>query len=143
MAALALGAFVVTSAGLIAPPAAAAEPACSTNYKWASGSYNNKKTFLWVPAYPAGSGYGTLCTVSPGASGVEVRMIQDALVKCYGRSITVDGEFGPATKTALKYAQGVEDIGVDGYYGDKTRLNLKWPRRYSTNSVYTGTCMRM
>ncbi|WP_405956548.1 peptidoglycan-binding protein [Streptomyces phaeochromogenes] len=140
--ALMLSALAVAGAGITATatPAAAATPTCNSNFKWAHGNYNGRNTFLWLPAY---DGYATYCNMSPGASGVEVRMLQDALVKCYGRNITVDGEYGPATKAALEYAQRAEDIDDDGYYGRDTRESIKWPRRYSSNSAYTGTCIRI
>lgn len=136
-----LSTVALTGAGIVATatPAAAAVYDCNTNHKWVHGNYNGKQTFIWLPYYSPHK--VTNCYVSPGDSGVDVRMIQDALVKCYGRDIIVDGEFGSKTKEALQHAQRVEGADDDGYYGLETRDALKWPRRYSSNSAYTGTCI--
>ncbi|MFC8663033.1 MULTISPECIES: peptidoglycan-binding domain-containing protein [Streptomyces] len=75
-----------------------------------------------IPAYN-----GTMdCYMNQGADSAAVEALQTTLNECYGRSLTVDGIFGPATKTALEYAQGKADIGVDGKYGTETRRGLKW-----------------
>ncbi|MFE9439686.1 peptidoglycan-binding domain-containing protein [Streptomyces sp. NPDC006602] len=66
------------------------------------------------------------CYMNRGANSAAVKALQISLNKCYGRSLDVDGIFGPATKAALEYAQGKEGIGVDGEYGNESRSNLKW-----------------
>jgi len=68
------------------------------------------------------------CWMDYGSTGDGVRILQLALKSCYGRSITVDGQFGPDTRDALKYAQSQERITVDGLYGEEGFYNLKWPR---------------
>jgi peptidoglycan hydrolase-like protein with peptidoglycan-binding domain len=55
------------------------------------------------------------CDMQFNDSGNDVKALQDALNRCYGRSLSVDGKFGPNTQAALRYAQGVEGLGVDGY----------------------------
>ncbi|MFI6281349.1 peptidoglycan-binding protein [Streptomyces sp. NPDC050988] len=66
------------------------------------------------------------CYMNRGANSKAVEALQTSLNKCYGRSLDVDGDFGPATETALEYAQDKEDLGVDGKYGTESRKGLKW-----------------
>lgn len=68
------------------------------------------------------------CWMDYGSAGDGVEALQLALKSCYGQPITVDGEFGPATRDALKYAQRQEGITVDGQYGEQGFKNLKWAR---------------
>ncbi|GHA06551.1 hypothetical protein GCM10010303_15250 [Streptomyces purpurascens] len=66
------------------------------------------------------------CYMNRGANSAAVEALQISLNKCYGRSLDVDGDFGPATEAALKYAQGKEGLGVDGKYGKESREGLDW-----------------
>lgn len=77
-----------------------------------------------IPASTSSAGFN--CVLESGVNSQGVQALQENLNKCYGRSLVVDGAFGPATYNALMYAQGVAGIGVDGVYGTITRKNLKW-----------------
>lgn len=55
-----------------------------------------------------------------------VQALQRSLKYCYGRGIALDGDFGSATRSALRYAQGREGIAVDGVYGQQSHDNLRW-----------------
>lgn len=142
------GSAAVLFAGLgAAAPAAVAAPAsgsvtaqepqlaalayCTTWVKITKTS----TTYIRLP----GAGSSISCTMGEGATGLHVAALQNALKICYGRSITVDQEFGPATESALKYAQGQAGAGVDGIYGSESRDKLKWPR-FDNNGVHTGYC---
>jgi len=133
-----LGAVVALSAtvGLsvaAAAPASAALPYCTssvTKQKVIHGAYRSAKI-------PSRDG-SVACQMAQGANGKHVSALQTALTKCYGQRITVDGDFGPATKQALKNAQSTINkrlaaagsktrISVDGMYGSQTRTYLNWP----------------
>ncbi|WP_129803574.1 peptidoglycan-binding domain-containing protein [Streptomyces sp. F001] len=81
-----------------------------------------------VPVTPYNGVNNVRCWMDYGSTGNGVRILQLALQSCYGRSIAVDGDFGPATRDALKYAQRQEGITADGLYGEEGFKNLKWPR---------------
>lgn len=68
-----------------------------------------------------------------GSSGTAVRQLQQALVnKGYG--ISVDGAFGPATKSAVMSFQRSQGIEVDGVVGSVT-----WGRLFGSTSSVTVT----
>jgi putative peptidoglycan binding protein len=59
-------------------------------------------------------------TLKPGDSGAQVRELQRAL-KSLGYSVgTVDGQYGPATKTAVAAFQHTAGLTEDGVFGPKT-----------------------
>jgi peptidoglycan hydrolase-like protein with peptidoglycan-binding domain len=66
-----------------------------------------------VPALPA-------TTLKPGDTGTQVRALQRAL-KSLGYPVgKVDGQYGPATKTAVAAFQHAEALTADGVFGPKT-----------------------
>lgn len=73
------------------------------------------------PTTPANCKVGSVLTV--GATGADVRCLQTVL-RAAGRSITVDGEFGPATEGHVKAIQTARGLGVDGKAGPKTLASL-------------------
>ncbi|MBL8599243.1 MAG: DUF3380 domain-containing protein [Devosia sp.] len=58
-----------------------------------------------------------------GAKGAAVRELQALLVRA-GYQVKVDGDFGPATKKAVKAFQKANDIAVDGVVGPETQGKL-------------------
>ena len=59
-------------------------------------------------------------TLKPGDSGSQVRELQRAL-KSLGYPVgTVDGQYGPATKTAVAAFQHTAGLTEDGVFGPKT-----------------------
>ncbi|GGK67755.1 peptidoglycan-binding domain-containing protein [Streptomyces flaveus] len=114
---LGLGLGIATAA-----PAAAYAGWCNDGYA------SNVKTISSVTytAYLPGYNGNADCYMNPGAESKSVAMLQRSLNVCYGRSLDVDGIFGNATKNALIYAQGKENISADGGYGTQSRKNLKW-----------------
>ncbi|MFB6892917.1 N-acetylmuramoyl-L-alanine amidase [Kitasatospora sp. NPDC056327] len=65
---------------------------------------------------PAGPVWPVLAA---GASGEKVRTLQHLLVQ-RGASLTVDGSFGPATRSAVTAFQTAVNAGVDGVAGNQT-----------------------
>lgn len=59
-------------------------------------------------------------TLKPGDTGAQVRALQRAL-KALGYPVgTIDGQYGPATKTAVAAFQHAEGLTADGVFGPKT-----------------------
>ena len=63
-------------------------------------------------------------TLKYGMSGNDVRWLQEMLCK-HGHSLTVDGSFGFATKSAVQMFQKSKGLAVDGVVGPATIAALK------------------
>jgi peptidoglycan hydrolase-like protein with peptidoglycan-binding domain len=59
-------------------------------------------------------------TISPGATGDPVRRLQRALRRTPDPELVVDGNFGPATETAVRDFQQGEGLTADGIVGPLT-----------------------
>jgi hypothetical protein len=71
-------------------------------------------------ATPAVSRALPTTTLKPGDTGPQVRALQRAL-KALGYSVgTIDGQYGPATKTAVASFQHAAGLTEDGVFGPKT-----------------------
>src|ERR1700688_3836617 len=71
-------------------------------------------------ATPAVSRALPTTTLKPGDTGTQVRALQRAL-KALGYSVgTIDGQYGPATKTAVASFQHAAGLTEDGVFGPKT-----------------------
>ncbi|MEU2134641.1 peptidoglycan-binding protein [Streptomyces sp. NPDC018352] len=66
---------------------------------------------------------GLIVTVREGSSGDAVAAAQSALNK-YGYGLAVDGQFGPATASAVISFQSDKGLSVDGVIGPETWQNL-------------------
>jgi len=64
-----------------------------------------------------------IITTQQGSTGSTVEALQRQL-NAHGHSLTVDGDFGPATATAVKSFQSSKGIGVDGIAGPQTWQSL-------------------
>ncbi|HEU5226676.1 MAG TPA: peptidoglycan-binding protein [Ktedonobacteraceae bacterium] len=64
-----------------------------------------------------------IITTSQGNTGSAVQALQRQL-NAHGASLTVDGNFGPATTTAVKNYQSSHNLGVDGIAGLQTWSSL-------------------
>jgi peptidoglycan hydrolase-like protein with peptidoglycan-binding domain len=82
----------------------------------------------------------TLCstTLQQGDSGSCVTQLQQRLNQL-GGTLTVDGQFGPATKNAVLAFQGRSSIGFDGVVGPTTQSHLNNPGSVNLNRVSTTT----
>ncbi|MFL6074089.1 MAG: peptidoglycan-binding protein [Mycobacteriales bacterium] len=65
-------------------------------------------------------------TLQQGSSGSCVSELQTRLNQL-GAHLSVDGNFGPATRNAVEAFQGRSSIGVDGIVGPTTRSHLDSP----------------
>lgn len=64
-------------------------------------------------------------TLSPGATGQQVKLLQQALNQL-GYSVgTPDGNYGPATQSAVEKFQQANDLAVDGVVGEQTLAALR------------------
>lgn len=63
-----------------------------------------------------------------------VTVLQEAMKVCHGKDLTLTGEFGTATRNALRSIQSAANLEVDGVYGPDTRNEMKW----LTRNVATG-----
>jgi hypothetical protein len=70
-----------------------------------------------------GSAAGTDGMLRLGSKGARVRELQ-ALLNRAGARVKVDGDFGPATRDALKVFQLKAGLRADGVYGPKTEAAL-------------------
>ncbi|MEU6324183.1 peptidoglycan-binding domain-containing protein [Streptomyces sp. NPDC047009] len=75
---------------------------------------------LWLEV-PGTSSGSSSCYLAPGDYSDAVSALQFSMVRCYGKSIAVDGDFGPATRNALLSVQRTIGAAQDGVYGTETR----------------------
>ncbi|CRK56504.1 N-acetylmuramoyl-L-alanine amidase [Alloactinosynnema sp. L-07] len=61
----------------------------------------------------------------PGATGQEVRRLQRALTAALGRTVGVDGEYGPNTEQAVREYQTSRGLSADGNAGLQTWTALQ------------------
>jgi hypothetical protein len=138
MALVALMAASMAAVVIPASPAAArSTPECES-YAY---PYNQ---LGYMVAAPIGK-YGVLpCSLVWGDGGPGTGALQEALNDCYlapaRKTLLVeDGSFGAKTYEALRYAQGIAKVTVDGQFGPLTRAALKYPAL----TRGTSTCARL
>ncbi|GAA3477749.1 peptidoglycan-binding domain-containing protein [Streptomyces yanii] len=107
-----LGAGMVTGA-----PASAATPTCNG----VGDAWTGDAGPIKIPSYNSGSTQNLSCNMVKGNVSSAVRNLQTELNKCFGASLTIDGNFGTNTYNALKKAQAAAGTTADGIYGPNTR----------------------
>ncbi|MFJ5219247.1 peptidoglycan-binding protein [Streptomyces sp. NPDC088354] len=116
--ALPAAALVLAAGGVVAvgPTTAAAVsvPICTSDVE-ATGVSG---LWLEVPGTSSGS---SKCFLEQGDNSEAVRALQYSMNRCYGKSLSLDGDFGPATRTALLSVQKTIGAAQDGGYGTETR----------------------
>ena len=81
------------------------------------------------------SSASTACGMSVGQGGQDaVTVLQDALARCNGEGVSVDGEYGPQTAGAVMDVQQGAGITANGEYGPATLEAMRWPTT-STSGV--------
>ena len=78
-------------------------------------------TYLWTGG--GGNPAPSWPTVQQGARGERVKTAQ-YLLNAAGASLSVDGDFGPATAAAVRSFQSGHGLGVDGVVGSQTWARL-------------------
>ena len=68
---------------------------------------------------------GTQPTLASGSSGADVRRLQRSLTAALGRTVPIDGSFGPQTKTAVTDYQSSRGLKADGAVGPLTWTALQ------------------
>lgn len=68
---------------------------------------------------------GDKVTVQSGSTGTAVSRLQRALTAALGRTVTIDGSFGPLTDTAARDYQRTRQLVVDGAVGPVTWTALQ------------------
>ncbi|MFD6070232.1 glycoside hydrolase domain-containing protein [Amycolatopsis lurida] len=63
---------------------------------------------------------GDTPTLRQGATGAAVNRLQRALTAASGKTLAIDGAFGPNTEKAVRDYQGSRGLGVDGVVGQAT-----------------------
>jgi hypothetical protein len=114
MVAVVLGGLV---AAVPAAPAMAATPYCNV----AIVHTNSAGQDLFMPGSDFNFSFTPDCIMAQGAFGNHVAQLQSTMNTCYGEHLTVDRDFGPLTKAALKRTQTKVHVQSDGVYGPQTR----------------------
>ncbi|MET8330489.1 glycoside hydrolase domain-containing protein [Streptomyces sp. NPDC005181] len=68
---------------------------------------------------------GTRPTLQSGSTGVDVKRLQRALIAARGQTLAIDGDFGPATTSAVKVYQTAQGLTSDGIVGNATWTALQ------------------
>ncbi len=74
-----------------------------------------------------GSSTDLVCQVDESSDTEAVTALQEALARCNGQAIPVDGELGPATRAAVTNVQQAHGLVTDGAYGPATMRVIQWP----------------
>lgn len=128
-------AATVAAAVLVAPGVAqAAAPQCNQGSWWNTSV--SGRPYVYNPAY----NNNLDCVLGQGSSGNAVRALQNALRKCNGQNITVDGNFGAGTRQAVINVQNAYGLTADGVYGRQTNLAMNWSFNASTDINSASTC---
>jgi len=72
-----------------------------------------------------------------GSSGQKVRLIQEWLC-LHGFNVVIDGDFGPATDTAVRAFQQSKGLGIDGIVGEDTFGQLILPMTNALKAISGG-----
>src|SRR5829696_1758725 len=90
-----------------------------------------------------GTSESTACEIEAGQGDEDaVVVLQNALVRCNGQTVAVDGEYGPETTRAVIAVQRQAGVAADGAYGPATLQAMRWPTTASTTSAATD-CARV
>lgn len=73
---------------------------------------------------PAANNGSTSCWMDQGNVSAGVQALQRALVYCWHLNISVDSQYGPQTKEAVRAVQRREHIKDDGVYGPQTHAAM-------------------
>ncbi|NUR70086.1 MAG: peptidoglycan-binding protein [Hamadaea sp.] len=109
-------ALAVLGTTLVDASPAMAFPLCTSWKQVTATDGTGQQVFV-----PATAGGDVSCTMYRGLSNQAVGILQKTLNYCYGKSLVVDNDFGPATEAALMDVQRLYGLDDDGWYGVFTR----------------------
>lgn len=121
--------LMTTLGGISTTPAYAATPTCNEVVR----KYSASGERMFIPVH-----YSTLsptCLMKRGNNNNAVKYLQEVM-RGYGYKIAVDGDFGPATESALISLQRRLGISADGVYGPQTRDAICWPLYYEPHACW-------
>ncbi|MEN3361576.1 MAG: hypothetical protein V7637_5558 [Mycobacteriales bacterium] len=116
-AALLAAAALAVPLGLIPAGPASAVPTCVIDLDWQNA---------FVPGEDTGS-FSPNCEMGQGAVSNAVAELQSTLNQCYHKSLSVDRNFGPLTRSTLIAVQRSLGISADGIYGPQTARAMTHP----------------
>ena len=120
-------AVTMLSAGLATLAAAPANAAATCTSAVTITSDSSGSVHGIVPGVSGGASWNPgECQLSEGNSGAGVKAMQRGLNACYDAGITVDGQFGPKTRSALIAVQKRINVSADGIFGPETRGAMFW-----------------
>jgi peptidoglycan hydrolase-like protein with peptidoglycan-binding domain len=67
-----------------------------------------------------------------------VAVLQNALARCHGEAVDIDGQYGPQTAGAVMAVQSQAGVARDGEYGPATLDVMRWP---VTGTAGTTDCV--
>jgi len=142
--AIVLATIVIAASVIVAPaaPASAATPQCTALGTGVAQFSPPGLPPLPVPTiyyYPAASSGSSMCWMQRGNHSWGVWALQLALNLCYGQGLSTDADFGAATERALRFAQSISGATVDGGYGPNTRTHMK----YAPPTLGTPYCAQL
>lgn len=128
-------AAAVAAAVLVAPGAAqAAAPQCNQGSWWNTNV--SGYPYVYNPTY----NNNLDCVLGQGSAGNAVIALQNALRKCNGQNIAVDGNFGAGTRQAVINVQRAYGLTADGVYGRQTNLAMNWSFNAGTDINSASAC---
>ena len=85
-----------------------------------------------------GTSESTACEMEAGQGDEEaVVVLQNALVRCNGQAVAIDGEYGPQTARAVIAVQRQAGVAADGAYGPAMLQAMRWPTTAASTSGAT------
>lgn len=126
-------AAAVVGCGVMAVTAApaSAAPTCNSIAVYAG--------IMYVPG--VNGSVNSSCVMGIGANSGGVVILQTALRLCFGQSLSLDGDFGPQTRTALRNVQRSIGVADDGVYGPTTFGRMARTRGFP--SAISGGCVTL
>jgi peptidoglycan hydrolase-like protein with peptidoglycan-binding domain len=88
-----------------------------------------------------GTSESTICEMEAGRGGEDaVVVLQDALVRCNGQAVAIDGDYGPETTRAVMAVQRQAGVAADGAYGPATFQAMRWPTTAASTTSGAADC---
>jgi len=122
--------------GFAAAPAATAATAPCTRAVTLYNKVTDPTSYKYVPYAAANT---SSCYLDRGMSNSGVTALQKNLNSCYGYKLATDGVYGELTESAVVAVQKRVGVKADGDYGPHTRDAMKWAN-YSLSTGARISC---